>query len=149
MEGLFFFVFCARYSVPRRGATFGWLPFCVGCCRGANEFPAPAAVGSVATQPGTDGTLAPADKTSLAPPARAPSPTASYYTANTSRCARTESQPLTSSIKTASQSRHYSIFSLFLQPVRRVIHLPEFSLDSDSESEDSEDSEVFSGRFGS
>lgn len=30
-----------------------------------------------------------------------------------------------------------------------IWHLPEFSLDSDSESEVSDDSEVFSGRFGS
>lgn len=68
----------------------------VGChfvsvCSVANEFSVPAAVGFIAIQPGTDGTLALTDKTSLAPPAHVLSPTACYYTANISRCACTES----------------------------------------------------------
>lgn len=60
-------------------------------CSVANEFSVPAAVGSVAIQPGTDGTLALTDKTSLASPAHVVSPTACYYTANIWRCACTES----------------------------------------------------------
>ena len=43
----------------------------------------------------------------------------------------------------------YTSQSFTIAPPSFLSHLPEFSLDSDSESEVSEDSEVFSGRLGS
>lgn len=143
-------------------------------CSVANEFSVPAAVGSIAIQPGTDGTLALTDKTSLASPAHVVSPTACYYTANIWRCACTESYRLYKNITlivnpcfTKMKRCLYSFLfhsiqlwglvtrpltlSFFASPTFQfyLSHLPEFSLDSDSESEDSEDSDVFSGRFGS
>lgn len=70
-------VFCATLW------SYIWFPaIFLSVCSVANEFSVPAAVGSIAIQPGTDGTLALTDKTSLASPAHVVSPTACYYTAN-------------------------------------------------------------------
>ncbi len=163
----------------------------------------------ITIQPGTDGTLAPTDKISLASLIQAVFLTAGYYTGNTWGGACKESYrfyknvvsdsilfrilskntgknntifcflfllvlsvlllPLTLQLFTL--LTHISFFPWFwLSPLHPFLsktfiphwyliaspsfisflsHLPEFSLDSESESEVSEDSEVFSGRLGS